>query len=127
MTHNVATEERKLDSILRWYQQLLKLRHTDPALLEGKWVPLNEGDDSVLAYLRQYKDEAVLVALNMSGSAQKVHFDLASQGFSAPAATLMSTSAANRSVGGEFTLEPFGVYVGRLRAASSSGQISGLR
>jgi len=127
VTHNVATEEGKPDSILRWYKQLLQLRHNDPALVEGKWVPLNESDDNVLAYLRHYKNEAVLVALNMSGSGQKVHLDLASQGFRAPASTLMSTSPANRSVGSDVTLEPFGVYVGRLRAVSSSGQIPGPR
>ncbi len=61
---------------------MLTLRHTNPALLDGDYVALNQDDAHVMSYLRRYQDEAVLVVLNMSAEPQKVSFDLASQGFS---------------------------------------------
>src|SRR5205823_13234702 len=75
-THNVASEEKDRNSVLNFYRAVLKLHHTDPALVEGNYVALNESDPNVVAYVRQYKDRAVLVALNMSGAAQKASFDL---------------------------------------------------
>jgi hypothetical protein len=64
-THNVATEQADPNSILVFYQRLLKLRHTNAALLDGDYVALNESDPNVMSYLRRYKDQAVLVVLNM--------------------------------------------------------------
>jgi alpha-glucosidase len=118
ITHNVAVEEKDPNSILNWYKQLLKLRHTEPALLEGLWIPLNESDQNVLAYLRRYKDQALLVALNMSGREQKVRLELPAPGRAA-INTVMSTSSPARMAGDELTLEPFGVYIGRLQAGPS--------
>src|SRR6202162_5854866 len=68
-THNVAAEDKDPDSILNFYRHLLALRHTDAALAEGEYVALNENDPNVISYLRRYKNEAVLVALNMSNTA----------------------------------------------------------
>jgi alpha-glucosidase len=65
-THNVATESKDPDSILNFYKRLLVLRHQDQALLEGDYVALDQDDPNILAYLRKYKNEAVLVVLNMS-------------------------------------------------------------
>src|SRR6185437_2357290 len=62
-SHNVATELRDPNSILNFYKKLLALRHQDNALLDGDYVPLNENDPNVLAYLRRCKNEAVLVVL----------------------------------------------------------------
>src|SRR3989454_4996316 len=65
-THNVATEKKDPNSVLSFYRQLLALRHQQAALLDGKYIPLNEDDPNVLSYLRQYKDESILVVLKMS-------------------------------------------------------------
>jgi alpha-glucosidase len=122
-TYNVESESRQPDSILDWYKRLLKLRHTEPALLEGKWLALNETDPNVLAYLRTYQDQTMLVALNMSGSPQKVHFDVAAQGLSPKAKTVLSTTAGTvLSATSDLTLEPFGVYVGRLTTTQKKAQ-----
>src|SRR5437667_82247 len=97
--------------------KVLALRHENAALRDGQYVPLNEGDQNVLSYLRRYKDEAVLVILNMSGSEQKVSFDLAGQGFaSGKATTLLTTSSGHpkEAALSEVTLEPFAVYIGKL-------------
>jgi alpha-glucosidase len=116
-THNVATELKEPDSILNFYRRVLALRHEDPALRDGEYIGLNENDPNVLSYLRRYKDEAVLVVLNMSSSAQKVSFDLQAQGLSASkATTMLATGERNReSVALKaIPLEPFSVYIGKV-------------
>jgi alpha-glucosidase len=111
-THNVAAESKDPNSVLEFYRSVLKLRHTSRALLDGDYTALNESDPHVLSYLRVYKDEAVLVALNMSGSAQKVDFQLSHDGFSS-AKSLVSTPKSSSS-GDSVTLEPYGVFIGQL-------------
>jgi alpha-glucosidase len=116
-THNVASELKDPSSILNVYRQLLRLRRGNAALREGEYVALNEDDPNVLSYLRKYKNQAVLVALNMSDSAQVVKFDLAPMGFSGKSArTLLSTQRGQAKVMpvSQIRLEPFSVYIGEL-------------
>ena len=112
-THNVATELKDPNSILSFYKQVLALRHTNHALLEGEYIALNENDPNVLSYLRKYKDETVLVALNMSSAAQKVSFDLSPQGLSGAKATTLVTSMTQspQAALSDLSLEPFGVFI----------------
>ncbi len=115
-THNVATEQKDQGSILNFYRQVIALRKTNQALLDGDWVPLNENDENVLAYLRRYKNEAVLVVLNMSANPQKESFDLSQQGFwQNEARTLLSTDggAASEKLKA-ITLKPYAVYIGEV-------------
>jgi len=111
-THNVADESKDPESVLTFYKKVLKLRHTNKALLEGTYTALNENDQNVLSYLRTYKGQAVLVVLNMSGAERKVNFDFSKDGFSS-AKSLVATgkSSANGTV---VTLEPYGVFIGQL-------------
>ncbi|MGA1985186.1 MAG: alpha-glucosidase C-terminal domain-containing protein, partial [Candidatus Sulfotelmatobacter sp.] len=111
-THNVADESKDPDSVLVFYKKVLKLRHTNRALLDGSYIPLNENDQNVLSYLRSYKDQAVLVVLNMSGAEQKVSFELSKSGFSS-AKSLVATGKTS-ATGDVVTLEPYGVFIGQL-------------
>jgi alpha-glucosidase len=111
-THNVADESRDPESVLAFYKNVLKVRHTNKALLNGSYVPLNENDQNVLSYLRAYGDQAVLVALNMSGAEQRVNFDISQRGFST-AKSLVATGKSSVQ-GGVVTLEPYGVFIGQL-------------
>jgi len=111
-THNVADEAKDPDSVLSFYKKVLKLRRTNRALLDGSYVPLNENDQNVLSYLRAYKDQMVLVALNMSGAERKVNFEMSKHGFTS-ARSLVATGKS--SVNGDVvTLEPYGVFIGQL-------------
>lgn len=111
-THNVAAESKDPNSVLEFYRKVLKLRHTSRALLDGAYAPLNESDQNVLSYLRVYKDEVVLVALNMSGSEQKVNFEFSQHGF---ASNKKLVSTPKSSVKGDVvTLEPYGVFIAQL-------------
>jgi alpha-glucosidase len=111
-THNVADETKDPNSVLVFYEKLLKLRHSNQALLDGNYVPLNENDQNVLSYLRIYKDQAVLVALNMSGAQQKVSFDMSKNGFTSTKALVATGKSAAK--GDVVTLEPYGVFLGQL-------------
>ena len=116
-TRNVAAELKDPNSILNFYKTLLAMRHTESALLDGDYTPLNEDDPNVVSYLRRYKDEAILVVINMSTSAQTVSFDLSTQGFGqAKATTLLTTLSAEPPRGALRTLamEPLSVYIARL-------------
>jgi alpha-glucosidase len=111
-THNVADESKDPDSVLSFYKKVLKLRHTNRALLDGAYVPQNQNDQNVLSYLRVYKDQSVLVALNMSGAEQKVSFDLSKSGFTS-AKSLVATTKSSVT-GDVVTIEPYGVFIGQL-------------
>jgi alpha-glucosidase len=112
----VATELKDPTSILSFYKQVLALRHTNHALLDGEYIALNENDPNVLSYLRKYKDETVLVALNMSPIGQKVSFDLSPQGLPGAKATTLVTSMTQspQATLSDLSLEPFGVYIGSI-------------
>ena len=114
-THNAASESANPDSILAFYKKLLALRHTNSALLDGKYVPLNENDPNVLSYLRQYKDQTVLVALNMSGKAQEVPFDLAKYGITKGKVTPLLTSGTISGQTSQLVLPPYAVYIGEIK------------
>jgi alpha-glucosidase len=111
-THNVADESKDPNSVLVFYKNVLKLRHTNPALTDGTYTAINESDANVLSYLRVYKDHGVVVALNMSDAPQKVTLELKGNGF-AGAKSLLATGKSGAS-GGEISLEPFGVFIGEL-------------
>jgi alpha-glucosidase len=111
-THNVADESKNSDSVLAFYKKVLKLRHTNQALLEGNYKAINEDDANVLSYLRTHKDQTVVVVLNMSDSPQKLNLDLKRNGF-ASANSLLST-AKSTAKGEEVRLEPYGIFIGQL-------------
>jgi alpha-glucosidase len=114
-TVNVASELKDPSSILQVYRSLLALRHQNQALLYGSYVALKENDPNLLSYLRRYKNEAVLVVLNMSSQPQEVSFDLAPQGFPAKSArTLLTTMTpqSRESSLSHLSLQPFSVYIG---------------
>jgi len=116
-THNVESELKNSDSILNFYKRVLALRHRSLAFREGEYIALNETDPNVLSYLRRYKDEAVLVVLNMSSSPQQVSFNLQPVGITASSAkTLVTSGKANRDSASlkSISLEPFSVYIGEI-------------
>jgi alpha-glucosidase len=111
-THNVAEESQDPNSVLEFYKAVLKLRHTNRALLEGNYTALNENNANVLSYLRVYKDQGVVVALNMSDRPRTVKLELKGKGFASAKALLATGKSASK--GNEVSLEPYGVFIGEL-------------
>jgi alpha-glucosidase len=111
-THNVADESKDPNSVLEFYKNVLKLRHDNQALLSGSYQAINESDPNVLSYLRVYKGQGVVVALNMSGTAQKVGLELKQNGFTSASSLLASSNSSAQ--GNEISLAPYGVFIGEL-------------
>ena len=89
-TRNVESEFKDPGSVLSFYKKVLALRHTNEQLSEGSYVSVTD-DANVIAYLRPYKDRAVLVVLNLSNAEQKIALDLSKQGFTTQAKTLAAS------------------------------------
>jgi len=116
-THNVADELKDPNSILNFYKRVLALRHTEPAFLDGAYIALKTDDPNVISYLRQFKDEAILVAINMSDAPQMVSFDLSAQGYTGPKAATLVTDMNNAPPSGAlkpFAMEPLSVYIAKI-------------
>ena len=118
-THNVASEQKDTNSVLSFYRQLLTMRHKEPALLDGNYIPLNGDDPNVFTYLRQYKNEAVLVVLNMSAKDQKVQFDLSPLGYHMPklSVLLMDLKKPLTGMADGLLTEPYSVFIAKISEA----------
>jgi maltose alpha-D-glucosyltransferase / alpha-amylase len=73
---NVEIQESKPHSLLWWMRNAIAVRKETTALTHGSIHFLKPGNRSVLAFVRQYEDEAVLVVANLSRFAQPVKLDL---------------------------------------------------
>jgi alpha-glucosidase len=113
--HNVASELTDPDSVLSFYRRLLRLRHTNRALLDGNYVALNETDPNVLSFAREYRHRAVLVLLNMSATQQLAEAGV--PGFpQGRMKALLHTPGVDESPSAQqrLNLPPFAVYIGQI-------------
>ena len=116
VTYNVEAESKDPNSSLNFYKNLLKLRHTEPALISGDYVTLNPDDPNVFSFLRHYlgNGRSVLVALNMSDKPQMVTYDLTSQGVTGGIGLMLLNSYGyeNKTIRlDHMTIPPFGTAV----------------
>ena len=65
LTANVAAQERVAGSLLNLYRRLMRQRAANSALRNGELIPVETGNESVLAYIRQDSTRAVLVVANL--------------------------------------------------------------
>jgi oligo-1,6-glucosidase len=72
---NVAAQHDDSRSVLAYYRQLIKLRHTEPILTDGVFHLLLPDDPQVYAFTRTLGDDCVLVLGNVGG--HPVDVDLA--------------------------------------------------
>lgn len=73
---NVAAQKRSEHSLLLWMKSLIKLRNSFQVFGRGSILFLKPANHRVLAYIRRYGDEIVLVVNNLSSSAQAVELDV---------------------------------------------------
>jgi alpha-glucosidase len=114
--HNVETESKDPHSVLSFYRQLLAMRHTEPALLNGQYLALNVENPNVYTFVRRYQEEAILVVLNMSASDQNVRFDFQALGFSAPKLMALATTLQKQPTGaaGALPMEPYSTLIAKI-------------
>jgi maltose alpha-D-glucosyltransferase/alpha-amylase len=74
---NVEAQARDPSSLLNWTRRMLAVRRGAKPFGRGKLTFLKPGNRKILAYLREYGEEAVLCVANVGRSAQPVELDLA--------------------------------------------------
>lgn len=73
---NVEAQKRTPTSFLHWMQRLIKVRKSYKAFGRGKLEFLHPANKKVLAYLRIYENESLLIVNNLSRYVQPVELDL---------------------------------------------------
>jgi len=73
---NVAAQLKAPSSLLNTMKRLITVRATTPAFGRGSIEFLRPRNDSVLAFLRQYGDDIILVVANLADRSQPVELDL---------------------------------------------------
>jgi len=114
-TINVQDEKGDPNSLLAWYQSLIRLKKTNPALTRGENTMLDTGNTKVLSWLRQAAGApAVVVSINFTAEPQTVSLSLPGAG--GKLKTLLKTpGAADPESLGQLQLGPFGVYIGQVQ------------
>lgn len=114
-TVNVRVELSDPESLLRWYKTLITMRKSVPALWDGAAVMLDKKSRDVLSYARVARDgTAVVIALNMSPSSQRISLDLRATGIRGRQVRtlLASTASAGPAKDREIELPPFTAWIG---------------
>ena len=73
---NVEAQARDPSSLLNWMRRMLAVRKGSKAFGRGRLTFLSPGNRKILAYLREYREEAILCVANLGRSAQPVELDL---------------------------------------------------
>ena len=112
---NVEVEKTNPNSLLAWYQRLIRLKKTNPALARGDNVMLDTANTKVLSWLRQTPGApVVVVAVNFTAEQQTASLAVPSSG--GKTKTLLKAPGSADSVSlDRIILEPFGVYVGEVQ------------
>ncbi|WP_187264110.1 maltose alpha-D-glucosyltransferase [Pontibacter beigongshangensis] len=73
---NVDTQEHNPNSLLWWTRRIINMRKRYKAFGRGTIKFLNPSNSKVLAFVREYQDETILVIANLSRFAEAVELDL---------------------------------------------------
>jgi maltose alpha-D-glucosyltransferase / alpha-amylase len=73
---NVEANENNPESLLWWMKRLIELRKTHQVLGRGDVQILHPDNAKVLAFVRRYNNQRLLIVANLSRSAQYVELDL---------------------------------------------------
>lgn len=106
---NVHQQVDDPDSLLNWTRRALRVRSQHPAFGRGNLTILPVSNSSILAYLREYENEMLLILNNLSPGIQQ--FELLLKGVrQADLLELFHSGSPNKFLmhRGGFTLEPFG-------------------
>ncbi len=73
---NVETQEQNSSSLLWWMRRIINMRKRYKAFGRGSIKFLNPANSKVLAFIRSYEDENILVIANLSRFPEAVELDL---------------------------------------------------
>jgi alpha-glucosidase len=114
-TINVQIEEKNPDSLLAWYETLIRLKKSNWAMASGQNVMLDTTNDKVLSWMRQAMGApTVVVSVNFTADPQTVSLSVPDS--SGAVKTLLKTPGASDPANvNQIQLGPYGVYIGELK------------
>jgi alpha-glucosidase len=114
---NVAVESKEPDSLLNWYETLMAMRKSNPALHDGSMTMIDKTDPDVLAYVRSAGSSSVLVVLNCSSTAHTVSLDLGASGVSGSRAKTLITDDPSLEKASDLksiTIAPYASWIAKV-------------
>src|SRR5437764_431542 len=118
---NVEAQSRSLSSLLSATKRLISVRKSTLAFGRGTMTFIRPANRSALAYIRQYRDEAILCVANLSRSAQATELDLSAWKDRVPLEMLGRTRfPAIGELPYMITLAPYGFYWFKLQEREKS-------
>ncbi|MGA9070422.1 MAG: alpha-glucosidase [Terracidiphilus sp.] len=113
-TLNVAAESRDPNSLLNWYENVIRIKKTIPAFERGRNTMLDTKNDKVLSWMRKVPEgPPVVVSVNFTAQPQTVRLSV--PGFNGKLKTLLKTPGeAEPESLQTIQLGPYGVYVGKV-------------
>ncbi len=117
-TINVATQKNDPNSLFAWYQSLIRLKKTVPALEVGANIMLDTENTKVLSWMRQAHGAAqVVVCVNFTAEPQIVDLAIDGTGIKPRQVKtlLKSPGETDPASLAAIDLGPFGVYIGEVQ------------
>jgi len=74
----VQVQENRSRSMLQWMRRMIDIRKQFLCFGRGEMIMLEPKDKSILAYIRRYENEVVLVVCNLSGRPVSISLPLES-------------------------------------------------
>lgn len=105
---NVANQERDSSSLLWWMKQMISLRKRLKAFGRGDMKILFPSNSKVMAFIRHYEEETILIIANLSKYPQQTEIDLSEYAGSLPE-ELLSRSRFHEIEKSPYTIT-FGPY-----------------
>ena len=122
---NVEAQSRSLSSLLSATKRLIAVRKSTLAFGRGTMTFIRPVNRSVLAYVRQYRDEVILCVANLSRSAQATELDLSAWKDRIPLEMLGRTRfPAIGELPYMITLAPYGFYWFQLKERDKSERVA---
>jgi maltose alpha-D-glucosyltransferase / alpha-amylase len=122
---NVEAQSRSLSSLLSATKRLISVRKSSLAFGRGTMTFIRPANRAVLAYIRQYRDEAILCVTNLSRSAQATELDLSAWKDRVPLEMLGRTRfPAIGELPYMITLAPYGFYWFKLQERDKSEHVA---
>jgi maltose alpha-D-glucosyltransferase/alpha-amylase len=75
-TVNVQVQEKRSRSMLQWMRRMIDVRKQYKCFGRGELIMLEPENRSILAYIRKFHNEVVLVVCNLSGKPASISLDL---------------------------------------------------
>lgn len=96
-TKNIDLQQKDQTSLWNNYRRLISIRHTQPALRRGLYKALTSSSSSVFSFLRQYKEENIIVVTNTSaGTATNFQLTLSPSGITPGNYTLVELQGGSQ-------------------------------